>query len=169
MHDSKSDIDTEMIKVNVRYKDIEFSAEGAPEHVMKSLLEWIRKYLPEIDVASKLRVDIDYIKLSEIIGKYAGYTDNGEIILKEEASKLSMSLRILIILAMANILYKLGLRASPELTIHEISYNIPTTLKTISSRLSELKSEGLIKKRKTDKGVVYWISIKGILKILNQL
>ena len=156
------------IKVSVEYEDLSYVVEGDPEYVVRNILNWIYDILPEIDLARKLMFKVDYQKLIEILSKYAYASENGEVIFKEDSEqKLSLSNKILIALGLANLLYHLGEHGVNGILLQSLSKYLSSSSKTISSRLSELYSSGYVDKEKTEEGVLYRITLKGILKLLN--
>lgn len=142
--------------------------EGDPEYVVRNILSWIYKVIPGIDLARKLMVSIDYQRLIEALSKYICVSNKNEIIFKEKpVQKLSLSNKILIVLGTANLLYHLDKRDVDGLLLQNLSKHLSSSSKTVSSRLSELYSSGYVDKEKTEKGVLYKITLKGILKLLN--
>ena len=145
-----------------------YVVEGDPDYVVKNILNWIYNILPEIDLARKLMLKIDYQKLVNILSKYAYVSENNEVIFKEDSEqKLSLSNKILISLGLANLLHHLGKHDVNGLLLQNLSKYLSSSNKTISSRLSELYSSGYVEKEKTEDGVLYRITLKGILKLLN--
>ena len=135
---------------------------------MKNILSWVYNILPEIDLAKKLLFKVDYQKLADTLSKYAYVSNDGEIIIKENTDqKLSLSNKILIALGLANLLYHISKYNADGLLLQTLSKYLSSPSKTVSSRLSELYSSGYVEKEKTDEGVLYKITLKGILKLLS--
>ena len=152
----------------MKYENLSYEIEGEPEYVMRNVLDWIYNILPEINLAKKLLFRVDYQKLADILSKYAFVSSEGEIIIKEDIDqKLSLSNKILIALGLANLLYHIGKCNVNGFLIQTLSKYLSSTNKTVSSRLSELYSSGYVDKEKTNEGILYKITLKGILKLLN--
>ena len=156
------------IKVKVVLDDMEYTAEGDPESVLRNVLQWVYRVMPEIDLARRLMVDIDYMKLSDVLSKYVMTSEEGDIIFKEDVpQRLSLSNKILIALGLSKLLYQLGKREEDGIYLHELAKYVVSSTKTVSSRLSELYSTGHVEKNKMEDGVLYRITIKGLLKLLS--
>ncbi len=156
------------IKVTVVFKDLEYIAEGDPESVLRSVLQWVYKVVPGVDLARKLTVDIDYMRLSEVLSRYVLASPDGEIIFKEDLpQRLSLSNKILLALGLSKLLFQLGKSETDGIYLHDLAKYVVSSTKTVSSRLSELFSTGYVEKDKMDEGVLYRITIKGLLKLLS--
>lgn len=156
------------IKVKVLFNDLEYTAEGEPEDVLRSVFQWIYSVLPEVDLAKRLMVDIDYVRLSEILARYVMASKEGEIIFREDLpQRLSLSNKILLALGLSKLLFQLGKRDINGIYLHDLAKYVVSSTKTVSSRLSELFSSGYVEKDKLEDGVLYRITIKGLLKILS--
>jgi DNA-binding transcriptional ArsR family regulator len=156
------------VRVNISYGDLEYSVEGEVEDVIRSVITWLEKVVPAFDVASKLVIDIDYVKLSDVISRFLMISKDGDIIFKDLGSKkLSLSNKVLLSLSAAKLLHVWGKRNVDGFYLYELSKNIGASSKTISSRLSELYASGYVEKSRVEDGVLYYITIKGILKVLS--
>ena len=156
------------VVVKVSYKDMEYVVEGDPEDVIRNIIKWLEGVIPTLDIAERLTVDVDYVKLSDILSKYKMVSRDGDIIYREDVPrKLSLSNKILLTLGTTKLLYNLGKRSIEGIYLHELSKNIGASSKTVSSRLSELYSSGYVDKDRTDEGILYKITIKGLLRILS--
>jgi|Deesub1362A_J573_1020465.scaffolds.fasta_scaffold00001_485 DNA-binding transcriptional ArsR family regulator len=156
------------IKVTVVLDGMEYTVEGDPESVLRNVLQWVYKIMPEVDLARRLMVDIDYMRLSDVLSKYVMTSEEGDIIFKEDIpQRLSLSNKILIALGLSKLLYQLGKRDEDGIYLHELAKYVVSSTKTVSSRLSELYSTGYVEKNKMEDGVLYRITIKGLLRLLS--
>jgi DNA-binding transcriptional ArsR family regulator len=156
------------IKVRVVFEDLEYNAEGDPDSVLRSVLKWVYEVIPGVDLARKLMIDIDYVKLSEVLSRYVSITSDGSIIFKEDVPKrLSLSNKILLALGVSKLIYQLGKKDLDGIYLGELAKCVISSSKTVSSRLSELFSSGYVEKDRLEGGVLYRITVKGLLKILS--
>jgi len=153
------------IYVKIRYKDVEATFEGDIDSVYKEILRWFNKYIPALDIAQKLIIDIDYSKLADLLSRYIFFTREGDIILRDEADKFSQHNKILLVLSSAKLLEFTGKRESSGVSLEELSRILRSSTKSLSSRLSELKNIGYVNKDRRNKNVVYSISIKGLIDL----
>jgi len=157
------------LEIIIKYKDMEISLRGSPEEVTKEALKWINKNVPGFIIASKLFYEPDYIELTEVISKYIKSTSNGDLYFLDTARRFSMHIKILLILSLIRILNYTGYRDTDQATLEELSKILVSTQKSVSSRLSELKSYGYIDKLKEGKQTRYKITVRGLLYLINKL
>ncbi len=157
------------LEVRIKYEGLEVEFRGSPKEVSKKVFEWLNRNIPGFDVAVKLFQDPDYLELSEVISEYIKTTNDGSIYLMEKASSLSMHLKILVTLSLMKILYDAGHRESDASTLDELSKILSSSQKSVSSRLSELRSQGYIEKMRENKHTKYRITVRGLLYVMNKL
>jgi len=157
------------LEVKIRYADLEVEFKGDPKDVSRKVFEWLNRNIPGFDVAVQLFQDPDYLELSETISEYIKSTNSGDIYLLGKASSLSMHLKILVTLSLMKILYDAGHRDSDASTLDELSKILSSSQKSVSSRLSELRSQGYIEKMRENKHTKYRITVRGLLYIMNKL
>ena len=157
------------LEVKIRYADLEVEFKGDPKDVSRKVFEWLNRNIPGFDVAVRLFQDPDYLELSETISDYIKSTNSGDIYLLGKASSLSMHLKILVTLSLMKILYDAGHRDSDASTLDELSKILSSSQKSVSSRLSELRSQGYIEKMRENKHTKYRITVRGLLYIMNKL
>ncbi len=156
------------LKVHLKYGDLEADFEGDPLEVKEQVMLWLDKVVPGMRLASTLFIEPDYKALSEKLSRVAKATMDGEIVLLEEADGLSMQLKILSALGLSKVLHVSGLRREESMTLDQLSSIVVSTPKSVSSRLSELRSMGLVEKV-GGKPVRYKISLRGLLYLLEKL
>lgn len=159
----------ESIYVKIRYKDMEIELEGSMEEVYQEIRKWFMRYLPSIEIAEKLLLDIDFHKLAKQLSNYVYITNEGDVILRDSSNELSLHNKILIVLSSLRLLEYLGKRPSSHITLDDLSKIVVSTTKTISSRLSELRSMGYVERNRENKNVVYKITLRGLLYLQNKL
>ena len=157
------------IYVKIKYKDIEAEFSGKPDEIYEAITRWIINFIPSLDIAGKLVYDIDFKKLADMLSNYVSITRNGDVILKESTSNLSLHNKILLVLSTLRLLEFLGKREKPSIPLDDLSKIITSTPKTTSSRLSELRNLGYVERERENRSVVYKITIKGLLYIQNRL
>ena len=157
------------LEVRIRYADLEVEFKGDPKDVSRKVFEWLNRNIPGFDVAVRLFQDPDYLELSETISEYIKSTNSGDIYLLGKASSLSMHLKILVTLSLMKILHEAGHRDSDASTLDELSKILSSSQKSVSSRLSELRSQGYIEKMRENKHTKYRITVRGLLYIMNKL
>ncbi len=157
------------LEIRIKYEDLEVEFRGSPKEVSKKVFEWLNRNIPGFDVAVKLFQDPDYLELSEVISEYIKTTNDGDIYLMEKASSLSMHLKILVTLSLMKVLYDAGHRESDASTLDELSKILSSSQKSVSSRLSELRSQGYIEKMRENKHTKYRITVRGLLYVMNKL
>jgi len=151
------------LKVKIEFEDKKFEFEGDVEEVYKELNSFFNKIIPTYKLARDILVSIDVNDLVKIVKPYLRISITGEMIFTEDGESLSMSNKIIVLLIGAKILRYIGKRKDDALLLHEIAKFLSSTSKSTSSRLSELYSKGYIDKCKTDEGVKYKITLKGII------
>ena len=111
----------ESIYVKIKYKDIEIELEGSMEEVYREIRKWFMRYLPSIEIAEKLLLDIDFHKLAKQLSNYVYITNEGDVILRDSSSVLSLHNKILIVLSSLRLLEYLGKRSSSHITLDDLS------------------------------------------------
>jgi len=157
------------LEVYLRYGDLEAEFKGDPETVRNEVIRWLDKVVPGFLLATNVLIEPDYRSLAEKLSRYVNATRSGDIILLNESSALSMQMRVLATLGMAKILYLSELREDESMTLEELSSIVVSTPKSVSSRLSELRSNGLVEKVVRSKPVKYRITLSGLLHLLDKL
>ena len=157
------------LEVKIKYKDLEVEFKGDPKTVSQKVFEWMNKNIPGFDIASKLFHEPDYLELSELISEYVKSTNTGDIFLIGKSSSLSMHLKILIVLSLLRILADAGFRDTDATSLEELSRILASSQKSVSSRLSELRSQGYVEKMRESKHTKYKITVRGLLYIMNRL
>ena len=157
------------LEIKIKYGDLEAVFKGPPSTVAKEVLKWVNEHIPGFIIASKLFHEPDYVELSDIISGYVKTTSEGRIYLTESARKFSMHIKILLVLSLIKILNYTGYREDDLATLEELASILISTQKSVSSRLSELKSYGYIEKLKEGKQTKYRITIRGLLYLVNKL
>ncbi len=157
------EMNRDKISVKIEWEGNSIELQGDPETVVREVESFLLKSIPQISLAKKLQVSIDAQDLSEIISPLVRVTPRGEIIMLIALDKVSLSDRILITLIAQKFLFLTGASEGDHLSLRDVSSRVFASLKSASSRLSELNSQGLIEKERVKGQTRYCVTIHGIL------
>ncbi len=162
-------MDGEKLEAYLKYGELEARFIGSPEEVREEVINWLNTVVPSFSLATKVLVEPDYNALAEKLAKYVQATKDGSIVLTDESNGLSMQLRVLSVLGLTKILSLSDIRDDESMTLEELSAIVVSTPKSVSSRLSELRSMGLVERVVKSKPVKYRITLRGLLHLLEKL
>jgi len=149
------------VNVVVTYEGTTVEFKGSPEAVMESVLRFIAKEIPHIDLAK--RISLNY-QASELIGMYSDFvkiTPEGPRVITE-GKKLSDKELVLLQLIACKLANELGKTDSADISVQDLQLATALNPKSLSSRLSELAKIGYVQKENGDTGVKYRITTQGI-------
>lgn len=149
------------VNVVVTYGETTVQFNGPPETVMESVLRFIAKEIPNIDLAKKISLNYQASELIEMYSDFVKITPEGPRVITE-GKKLSDKDLIALQLIVCKLANELGKIDSADMSAQELQ--IATTLnpKSVSSRLSELVKSGYVQKENGERGVRYRITTQGI-------
>jgi predicted transcriptional regulator len=150
------------------YGEVRVEFSGSPELVLKSIVEYLAKTIPNLDLARSITLNYG---LSELIGMFKDYlkiTPEGPRVIADER-KFNDKEKIMLQLVASRIAYLSGKSQSDSMGTSEIKLATGLNPKTISSRLSELTKETLVERQGTETGAKYRITTVGISKLNEQL
>ena len=147
------------IKVSIEWGDIKHTAEGDLETVVREVMQFAAKVLPNYSLASKLTFSPDYSSMVDDLSSAVQLTPEGEaVLLKPE---MSAENSIAMVLLAARVAHAVGTRQSVEMDPEAISRAIGKAVKTVRNTLAMMAKTGVID-RTTGGG--YKLSIQGIRK-----
>jgi DNA-binding transcriptional ArsR family regulator len=157
------------VNVAIAVGDIRVEFNGSPESVMRSVIGFLAKQIPAIDLAQKISLDYAVTELIDIYSNLIKITPEGPRVIPElndaEAKKLSDKEIVMLQLVASKIANDLGKVQNEGMQLSEIYNAISINPRSVSSRLSELVKAGYVSrynpKEDTD-FVIYKISTQGI-------
>jgi DNA-binding MarR family transcriptional regulator len=157
------------VNVSIVVGDIRVQFNGTPETVMRSVISFLAKQIPAIDLAKKISLDYAVTDLIDTYSNLIKITPEGPRVIPEledaEAKKLSDKEKVMLQLVASKIAKDLGKVQNEGMQLSEIHNSTSINQKSISSRLSELVKAGYVS-RETPKEeidyVIYKITTHGI-------
>src|SRR5437764_3089156 len=147
------------IKVSIEWGDIKHTAEGDLETVVREVMQFAAKVLPNYSLASKLTFSPDYSSMVDDLSSAVQLTPEGEALLLK--SEMSAENSIAMVLLAARVAHAVGTRPNVEMDPEAISRAIGTAVKTVRNTLAVMTKMGVIDR--TNDGA-YKHSMQGIRK-----
>jgi len=167
---SKDSENHETIRISIQYGDITVNYSGDPENVASSVMTFLSKNVPEIELARRISLNYSTSELIDLYSPIIKITpegpkilpDNGEI----QSKKFSDKEIVMLYLLGSKIAFELGKHLNKASSIADIQSSTNLNPKSISSRLSELVKSGYVYKSVNKENqlevVVYGITTAGI-------
>src|SRR5438046_7729282 len=147
------------IKVSIEWGDIKHTAEGDLETVVREVMQFAAKVLPNYSLASKLTFSPEYSSMVDDLSSAVQLTPEGEaVLLKPE---MSAENSIAMVLLAARVAHAVGTRPSVEMDPEGISRAIGKAVKTVRNTPAMMTKTGIID-RTGDGG--YKLRIRGVRK-----
>jgi len=156
------------LRVSATYGEERVEFSGPPEVVMRSLHEYVSKWIPNMDLARIISVNYSLNDLIQMFKDYVRVTPEGPRVWTQDR-KLSDRDVILLQLVAARIASLSGKSASDAMGVSEIEAATGLYPKTISSRLSELTKSANVERAGSDQGGKYRITTMGTSRLSEQL
>ena len=153
--------DSKNVNVVVTYGETTVEFKGSPETVMKSVLRFLAKEVPQLDLAKKISLNYPASELIEMYSDYVRITPEGPRVITE-GKKLSDKDLIALQLIACKIASELGRANSDGVSAQELQTSTALNPKSVSSRISELVKVGHVQKDSTEQGAKYRITTQGI-------
>jgi len=151
--------DQPRVKVQIEWGDMKHTVEGDLESVMREIVQFAAKVLPNYTLASKLTFAPDYVSMVDDISEKVKLTPEGEaVLLKQDMSAENSVSLVLLASKVANVL---GSRPTAEMSPEMISRATGKAVKTIRNTLAILAKNGLVERTGTGD---YKLTIQGIQK-----
>ena len=167
---SKDSIKHETINVSIQFGDIKVQFNGEPENVTTSVMNFLSKNVPEIDLARRISLNYSIPELINIYSPIIKITPEGPKILPDNVDiqnkKFSDKEIVMLYLLGSKIAFELGKISDKSSRISDIQSSTNLNPKSISSRLSELVKAGYVSRSVNKENqlelVVYGITTVGI-------
>ena len=141
---------SEMVSVNVKYKDAEKTFYASPEEAWILLNKFFGEFLPSFKVANNLVLSVDLQQLAKDCEGLIAFSPEGANLLVSK-SRLTDNETLLLWLLAGYLGIKLGLIASDTMSKEELQTKLGKSGKITSTRLGELVKNGLVAKTIEDK------------------
>lgn len=145
------------IKVTIEWGDIKHVAEGELETVVREVVQFAAKVLPNYTLASKLTFSPDYSSMVDDLSQTVRLTPDGEVILIN--TEMSAENSILTVLLAARVANAVGTRSRVDMDVEAISKAIGKAVKTVRNTLAMISKTGVVER--TNDGS-YKLTIQGI-------
>ncbi len=145
------------IKVTIEWGDIKHVAEGELETVVREVVQFAAKVLPNYTLASKLTFSPDYSSMVDDLSQTVKLTPDGEVVLIN--TEMSAENSILTVLLAARVANAVGTRARVDMEAEAISKAIGKAVKTVRNTLAMISKTGVVER--TSDGS-YKLTIQGI-------
>ncbi|HUH82289.1 MAG TPA: hypothetical protein VLX33_00250 [Nitrososphaerales archaeon] len=156
------------LRVSASYGEEKVEFSGSPEVVMRSLHEYVSKWIPNMDLARIISVNYSLNDLIQLFKEYVRITPEGPRVWTQDR-KLSDRDVIMLQLVAARISSLSGRIGTDAMGVGDIEAATGLYPKTISSRLSELTKSALVERIDSDQGGKYRITTVGTNRLGEQL
>jgi DNA-binding transcriptional ArsR family regulator len=147
------------VKVQIEWGDVKHTVEGDLESVIREVMQFAAKVLPNYTLASKLTFSPDYSSMVDDLSESVKLTPEGEaVFLKPELSAENSIALVLLAVRVAN---AVGTRPTVDMSPDAISRAIGKSVKTVRNTLALLTKTGVVDR--TSEGN-YKLTIQGIRK-----
>ena len=147
------------VNVSITVGDVKVQFNGSPESVLTSVINFMTKQVPTIDLARKISLSYAVTELIDLFSNFIKITPEGpRVILKHEEfgmKKLSDKENVALHLVAAKIAKDLGKVSNDARQLSEIQFVTTLNPKSVSSRLSELVKAGHVLRDSTSDGNEY--------------
>ena len=161
------------LKVSVSLNEINVQFSGSIETVLSSVMTFISKQIPAIELARKISLNYALPELIDDFGNFIKITPEGPIIdLAVGGVRLSDKQIVALYLVAMKIASELGKGVENKVPISQIQVATNVNPKSVSSRLSELVKSGHVVKesnKNISQGGVYYINTAGIHWLISSL
>jgi hypothetical protein len=148
------------VNVVVTYGETTVEFKGSPEAVLESVLRFLAKEVPQLDLAKKISLNYPASELIEMYSDYVKITPEGPRVITE-GRKLSDKDLIALQLVAYRIAGEIGKGDADWVSAQELVLSTALNPKSVSSRISELVKAGYVQKDNSDV-VKYRITTQGI-------
>src|SRR3972149_5185336 len=147
------------IKVQIEWGDIKHTAEGDLETVVREVMHFAAKVLPNYSLASKLTFSPDYSAMVDDLSENVKLTPEGEVVLLKH--KMPAENSIALVLLAVRVANAVGTRPTTDMSPEAMSRAIGKAVKTVRNTLALLVKTGVVER--TPEGN-YKLTIQGIRK-----
>jgi hypothetical protein len=153
------------LNVSISINDIKVQFNGSPDSVLSSVISFISKQIPAIEIAKKAMLNYSISELIENFSDFVKITPEGPVIVPTSDIKLSDKEAVALYLVATRIGKLLGKTDNDVVSINQIQITTTLNPKSISSRISELVKSGYVSKETEKNGSqagTYSINTSGI-------
>jgi predicted transcriptional regulator len=151
----------ENINVTVIVGDVRVEFSGSAEYISSSVMNFLSKHVPSIDLARKILLNYGAQELIEIYSNLIKITPEGPRVIQDSDNKLSDKDMVALQLVAARIAKELGRLQDDSMQVSEIHTATTLNPKSISSRISEMVKAGHVS-RDEKEASKYRITTSGI-------
>jgi DNA-binding HxlR family transcriptional regulator len=170
MSENNRNTTTTAINVSITIGDVRVEFNGSADSVLTSVISFISKQVPAIDLARKISLNYAATDLIEIYANLIKITPEGPRVIPDldelGQKKISDKEMVALQLIASKISKDIGKIAEDSMQASEIQSNTSLNPKSVSSRLSELVKAGHVvratTKDRNGSAVVYRITTSGI-------
>jgi hypothetical protein len=151
----------ENVNVIVTMSDVKVQFSGSAESVMASVMSFLSKQVPSMDLARKILLNYSAQELTEAYSHLIKITPEGPRVIPDSDAKLSDKDMVALQLVAAKIAKDLGKSRDDAMQVAEMHAATALNPKSISSRISEMVKAGHVTRDEKEPGK-YRISTAGI-------
>lgn len=152
---------TENVSVIVTVGDVKVQFSGSAESVMASVMGFLSKQVPSMDLAKKISLNYSAQELVETYSHLIKITPEGPRVIPDTDARLSDKDMVALQLIAAKIAKDLGRSADDAMQVAEMHAATALNPKSISSRISEMVKAGHVARDEKEQGK-YRITTAGI-------
>ena len=145
------------VKVQIEWGDMKHTIEGDLDSVIREVVQFAAKVLPNYTLASKLTFAPDYISMVDDLSETVKLTPEGEVLLL--SPEMSAENSISLVLLAAKVASAVGTRPTAEMSPEMMSRATGKAVKTVRNTLAILTKTGLVDRTGTGD---YKLTIQGI-------
>jgi hypothetical protein len=147
------------VKVQIEWGDMKHTVEGDLDTVIREVIQFAAKVLPNYTLASKLTFSPDYTSMVDDLSETVKLTPQGEAVLLRQ--DMSAETSISLVLLAAKVASAVGTRSNAEMSPDNISRATGKAVKTIRNTLAILTKTGIVERTSTGD---YRLTTQGIRK-----
>ena len=151
----------ESVNVTVTVGDVKVQFSGSAESVMASVMSFLSKQVPSMDLAKKISLSYSAQELIEAYSHLIKITPEGPRVIPDSDARLSDKDMVALQLIASKIAKDLGRLADDALQVAEMQAATALNPKSISSRISEMAKAGYVARDEKEPGK-YRITTAGI-------
>jgi predicted transcriptional regulator len=151
----------DIVNVIVTVGDVKVQFSGSAESVMASVINFLSKQVPSMDLAKKISLNYTAPELIETYAHLIKMTPEGPRVIPEGDSRLSDKDMVALQLVASKIAKDLGRSQDDAMQVAEIHASTALNPKSISSRISEMVKAGHVARDEKEPGK-YRITTAGI-------
>jgi len=152
---------SDSVNVTVTVGDVKVQFAGSAESVMASVMSFLSKQVPSMDLANKISLNYSAQELIEAYSHLIKVTPEGPRVIPDSDAKLSDKDMVALQLVAAKIAKDLGKLQDNAMQVADIHAATALNPKSISSRISEMVKAGHVARDEKEPGK-YMITTAGV-------